>query len=83
MTMFYREDSSDNRGFNQRRPTLKELHEPMRVDEGKRTSDHEVESAVKSTDNKTSDVKFGWIRGVLVKHHYQIDKQTNKYMTYL
>jgi hypothetical protein len=33
MTMFYREDSSDNRGFNQRRPTLKELHEPMRVDE--------------------------------------------------
>ena len=32
MTLFYRQDSRDNQGVSQRRPTLKELHEPIRAD---------------------------------------------------
>ena len=31
--------------------------------------DEEVDSGVKSAEDKKSDVKFGWIQGVLVKLH--------------
>lgn len=33
MTLFYRQDSGDTKSVTRRRPTLKELHDPIRVDE--------------------------------------------------